>query len=540
MAALALGACSTTTTKDGKKCPSSCPMAKVAAYPVPDAIEDSPYQVRAGKLALPVERGGMHKPAYYVRFQACKPVRIRVKVDGPADEFDLKPERFRESMKIKGNTLEFDVADRTPRVLRVKRNGEYLQPLAILPDAPDCGTFQIPEGTVFDVRDYGVTGQGVETKAIQHALDACHENPGGGVVFFGPGIYTTGTVYVRNNTRVYLAPGALIQASSNPDDFPRHNDIKALMFFYESENSSLEGYGVLDGNGHHLRLKHDVRARVLGMVKSRDCRVENVVFRNSASWTFHMLGCDQVVVDGLKIIDDMAVPNTDGIDPDSTTNLLITNLFAYTGDDAIAIKTTHRGGITGPSTDITVRDSVIMCKKTCLKLGTESCSDMNNILFENIDIVNSSRALALWMRDGSDYRDVTYRNIRAHLIEYAGEHMSGEPVRITIEHREGIGTVKDILFEDIYFQHPYRVFFRGRPDSWIEDITFKNVVFEITPRTIKNDQVVPLFDTGYSRNIEMIDCRVKWLEDQKDLWAGMRVNTDEWMRKRLKRYTSPH
>lgn len=57
-----------------------------------------------------------------------------------------------------------------------------------------------------NVRDYGAVGDGVtsDTKAIQTAIDA------GGKVVFPPGIYKTGTLFLRSHGGLFLEPGAVL------------------------------------------------------------------------------------------------------------------------------------------------------------------------------------------------------------------------------------------------------------------------------------------------------------------------------------------
>ena len=54
-----------------------------------------------------------------------------------------------------------------------------------------------------NVKDYGAVGDGKtkDTPAIQKAIDA------GGIVFFPPGVYLSGTLYLKSNGGLDLAPG---------------------------------------------------------------------------------------------------------------------------------------------------------------------------------------------------------------------------------------------------------------------------------------------------------------------------------------------
>src|SRR4051812_44497734 len=79
----------------------------------------------------------------------------------------------------------------------------------------------------YNVRDYGASGQKTASAqaAIQQAIDACAA-AGGGVVYFPPGDYTTGTLHLRSHLRLYLESGATIFASKEPAAF----DKRALFY----------------------------------------------------------------------------------------------------------------------------------------------------------------------------------------------------------------------------------------------------------------------------------------------------------------------
>ena len=58
----------------------------------------------------------------------------------------------------------------------------------------------------------------------------------------------------------------------------------------------------------------------------------------SAFWTLHPYACDGVTIRDLRITaDPVRGHNTDGIDPDSTRNVLVEGCYVSVGDDAVAI-----------------------------------------------------------------------------------------------------------------------------------------------------------------------------------------------------------
>jgi len=55
-------------------------------------------------------------------------------------------------------------------------------------------------GTAFPVREFGAAGDGarLDTRSIQAAVDACAA-AGGGSVYFAPGTYLSGTIFLKNH-----------------------------------------------------------------------------------------------------------------------------------------------------------------------------------------------------------------------------------------------------------------------------------------------------------------------------------------------------
>ena len=66
-----------------------------------------------------------------------------------------------------------------------------------------------------NVLDFGARGDGIakDTAPVQAALDA------GGIVFFPPGTYLCGTLYLRSNGGLELSPGAVLLACPDREDY---------------------------------------------------------------------------------------------------------------------------------------------------------------------------------------------------------------------------------------------------------------------------------------------------------------------------------
>ncbi len=66
-------------------------------------------------------------------------------------------------------------------------------------------------------------------------------------------------------------------------------------------------------------------------------RMEGVTVQNSGFWQIVPYYADDVVIRNVRILAPKS-PNTDAIDPFSSSNVVIDHVFSSTGDDNIAIK----------------------------------------------------------------------------------------------------------------------------------------------------------------------------------------------------------
>mgnify|MGYP000711478246 CR=1 FL=1 len=61
-------------------------------------------------------------------------------------------------------------------------------------------------------------------------------------------------------------------------------------------------------------------------------------YNDSAYWTVHLIGCNDVSIDGISILNNLKIRNGDGIDVDHSKNVRIANCHIESGDDCICLK----------------------------------------------------------------------------------------------------------------------------------------------------------------------------------------------------------
>ena len=73
------------------------------------------------------------------------------------------------------------------------------------------------------------------------------------------------------------------------------------------------------------------RARTTYLEDVDGLQVRGITFYDACFWTLHMAGCQNVIVDGIRIFNNDRGPNNDGIDPDGCRNVIIRNCIIESG-----------------------------------------------------------------------------------------------------------------------------------------------------------------------------------------------------------------
>jgi polygalacturonase len=233
----------------------------------------------------------------------------------------------------------------------------------------------------FIITNYGAKGDGktLNTEAFKKAIAACAKS-GGGRVVVPLGNFFTGSIHLKSNVNLHLADSAKIIFSVDTKHYPivfgrwegmELMNYSALIYAYGQKNIAITGKGTLDGNAtyndwydwnnvkprkqvkardllHVMNEKQiDPRKRIFGdgsflrpnfiqLYKCDNILISDVKMINSPMWNVNPVLCENVTLKNMRIIAHGS--NTDGINPESCKNVLISNCYFDTGDDCIAIK----------------------------------------------------------------------------------------------------------------------------------------------------------------------------------------------------------
>ena len=294
------------------------------------------------------------------------------------------------------------------------------------------------EGTKFDLkRDKEYTGkrlvrhvQAVKFygKVLQQAIDDVAA-AGGGQVIVPRGKFFVGAIVLRSGVDLHLCEGSKLHFMRNktneyyPVRLSRWEGVECMNFspfIYADggENISITGFGTLDGAADEFnwmpwkfgyfgetdqkiqreklfeysskgtpveeRVFDDqvstLRPPFIQFYHCKNVRIENITIKNSPFWEINPVLCENVLIRGVQIATDLY--NNDGVDPESSKNVLIDSCYFLTGDDCIAIKSGRNEDgrhIGVPSENIIIRRNRFANGHGGITTGSEISGGVRNV-----------------------------------------------------------------------------------------------------------------------------------------------------------------
>ena len=426
-----------------------------------------------------------------------------------------------------------------------------------------------------NVRDSGAVGDGttVNTAAIQKAIDACRD-AGGGRVVVPRGVFVSGTLRLHSHVELHLEVGAVLKGSPNLSDYQLGGRVVGLLYSENVEDVSITGRGQIDGNGdafmdltaakkidaagaQYTRQKERFREvreglgdgpvvplpRPYQMIVFSACRnvtIEDVLITNAPFWTVHFADCDSVRVSGIRLLNNIMVPNGDGLDFTSCSNVIVSDCDIRAGDDAIVVTGyDHHFDLPGfkgarrVSENVTVTNCTLTSRSSAIRIGGLDQNTMRNYVFSNLTISDSNRGIGVFQRAEGSIENVTFSNIVIHTRLHTGDWWGhGEPIHVSavrVNESGPIGRIKGLKFSHIVATGESGILVYGTKESVIEDVSFEDVdsrlndsplnpvaggnfdfrpVFDARLSLFAHD--IPAFYAQHVRNLRLRDMSVEW------------------------------
>ena len=266
--------------------------------------------------------------------------------------------------------------------------------------------------TVCDVHTFGAKGDGTtkDTAAIQKAIDTCAAKKG--TVKLAGGKFVTGPLTLKSNVTLDVETGAELLASVDMKDYlpatiMRLPGVQPFLDVDHADNVTITGGGLIDGRGQVWwdYVKGAKEAGVLGnphprpfglyIDHSTHFTMENVTFQNAGFWQVVPYYSDYLKFSHIRVLaPQRGAPNTDGIDPFSSSHIAIDHYFSSVGDDNIAIKSgaINSPGPDTPSHDITITDCQFEAGHG-LSIGSEVSGGVQHVHGERITFKGTDQGI---------------------------------------------------------------------------------------------------------------------------------------------------
>lgn len=416
-------------------------------------------------------------------------------------------------------------------------------------------------GKTFDAADYGAVGDGeaINTRPIQAAIDAAAAQ-GGGTVVLKPGLYLSGSLFVKSGVTLMIGRGATIRGLQDIAAYPMVRTRVAgiemdwpagLLNVYRQQNAKITGEGLVDGDGKvfwdsYYAMRRDYDPRDLRWAADYDCRrprlihvydsdnveVSGLNLARSGFWTVHVCYSRDVTVSDLIIRNNIGGrgPSTDGIDIDSSERVLVERCDLSVNDDALCIKAGRDWDglrVARPCRQIRIKDCIVRDALAGMTFGSETSGGFDDIEVSGLRI-EYPVPLGVFFKSGHTrggtisnirLRDIHLQDVatlfRVNLNWYANYSYAQIPSGITdipdhwralatpVPREQGIPRIHDVHLSDIKAVGG-KIGFEAAayPEAPLKDFTFERLDWDVRDAgTIAN-----------AENWRFVDCNIDSLD----------------------------
>ncbi len=464
-------------------------------------------------------------------------------------------------------------ADRVPTIDQV---GAAMMPDTIAPvtapfDMPQFKKPTFPDLTI-SITERGARKDRITTTEIQATIDEVHQK-GGGTARVPAGIWKTGRISLKSNVNLHLEEGAELHFSGEIKDyrpavFTRNEGIEvmslgACIYANGQENIAVTGKGKLVGPPKDSELRnrvmevdviekvvpHDkpVSERVyegyndefiflpmfVSPINCKDVFIEGITLENTPFWNIVPVYCDGVIIRGVTV-NSVGIPRGDGIDIESSRNVLIEYCTLSCGDDCFTMKAGRAEDgmrVNKPTENVVVRFCLAREGHGGITTGSETAGMIRNLYVHDCVFDDTGVGIRFKTRRprGGGGENLHYERIRMNLRgdafhwdmlgsrTYVGELADRMPAR---EINRLTPSYKNIFARDIIVeQAAHFVKIKGIPETPMTNLLIENAQVNAKGLIIARDAKDITF-----RNIEVQtqDSLIEILDGRNILFENVR------------------
>lgn len=407
---------------------------------------------------------------------------------------------------------------------------------------------QIPNKK-FNIKDYKANKKDA-LPAIKAAIAAATAAGGGKVIIPKGEWYVKGPIHLQSKIELHLSKGSTLLFSENPADFlpvvktrwegTELYSYSPLVYAANVHDVAITGEGTLDGNANsgfkawHPQQDDDMQS--LRKMGASGVDLEKRIFAegthlrpgfvqffhaervllsdykiiNAPFWVNHLVYTNSATVRKLRV--DSHFPNNDGIDVESSQNVLIEHNWFRTGDDSVVVKSGRDldGRTIGiPSKNVVVRNND-MGGEDGIALGSEMSGGISNVHF--IDNILRKGLSAIRFKANLDrgglVEHIRVKNFKVESFEtlfwfqlnYPGELGGNFP-----------STYRDIVFENFTVEEAGVFLEVHAPDvAPLQDVKFINVKVDKNKTPLILENAKGLEFTNVQINDQTINGKLDW------------------------------
>lgn len=377
----------------------------------------------------------------------------------------------------------------------------------------------------FKITDFGAKpgGETDARPAILAAIKKASAAGGGRIVIPRGKWLSRGPVQLASRIDLHLEEGATLLFSSAARDYLpavltrwEGTEVKSyspLIYAFEVEDVAISGKGAIDGNAASefltwipkaepdfqrlRRMGADgvplsqrifaegtyLRPSLIQFFRAERVLLEDYTALNSPFWVNHLVYTDQATVRRVRV--DSHHTNNDGIDIDSSRNVLVENCWFRTGDDSVVVKSGRdRDGreINRPSENVVVRRND-MGGEDGIALGSEMSGGIRNVYFSDNILrkgISAIRFKANLDRGGTvehirvrNFTVESFDNLFWFQLDYPGQLGGNFPA-----------TYRDIVFENFKVERAGTIFNGDAPAAApLRNVTLRNITIKQADKT---------------------------------------------------------
>ncbi len=335
------------------------------------------------------------------------------------------------------------------------------------------------------------------TQELQATIDRV-SSQGGGRVELPRGNWIAGAIRLKSGVELHVPQGCTLGCSSSYDDLKdgtvsvlAEDSDRAFLVARDAEDISLTGHGTIHGHGDSWCSRKGLydgvkwpafnRPRMVVFEACRNVAIRDITFVEAPMWTVHLVACDKIRIADISILNDLQMPNTDGVNFDSCRDAIMTGAKIVAADDSVCVKTCTKTdpALNGPAERIHVSTCHFTSRSCSLKIGTETHFDIRDVVFTDLTITGTNRAFGIMARDGGTIERIRFANTTVDCSQAPHTYWgSGEPVVINTlarRHGDAPSIVRDVAVAGITGRCEGAIVVHGAPDRPIENVQITNV-----------------------------------------------------------------